>query len=295
MDKNSKIVKIGILWLIGTLLSVPAIAQQSQTKPLWIQKGEKSLNKQRSNDKYYFKAFNTYGTDANKLKAERFLPLLTHVRERYGADFKQMKLDSLRLGSDTLMTYRVTFTDTLGATGVAYAQSVDKHMAFEDYVNNTYQFEFYQLYAISKKDSVPMFDDFELTQTSNKKAMLLSLIPGMGQLYKGHKTKGYVILGTEAALVTSAIVFQIKAHHYGRKAPKEPEVGDSWRSKSRGWRQMRDLAIGLAGGVYVYNLIDAAITTGSRQVAVKKAKEKQLFVTPTASPESAGITLTLSF
>lgn len=58
---------------------------------------------------------------------------------------------------------------------------------------------------------------------------------------------------------------------------------------------MRDLAIGLAGGVYVYNLIDAAITTGSRQVAVKKAKEKQLFVTPTASPESAGITLTLSF
>ncbi len=285
---------LGQLFLLLCLvISLPGMAQQN-TKPLWIQKGEKPLNKDRFNESYYFKVFNTYGMDVNKLKEERFQPLLTYVRERYGADYEQMKLDSLCLNSDTLTTYRIAFTDTLGS-GVVYARKVDEHFAFEDYVDNTFQFEYYQLYAISERDSVPVFDDFELTRTYNQKALALSLIPGMGQIYKGQKAKGYVILGTEAVLVTSTIAFQIEKRYCRRKAKEYPEVGDSWKSKERSWRQMRNLCIGLAGGLYVYNLIDAAISKGSRHVNVKKPKDRQLLITPSASPEGAGLTFTYNF
>ncbi|WP_297900456.1 DUF5683 domain-containing protein [uncultured Parabacteroides sp.] len=294
MNKGFKKAVECLLLLACLFISMPIMAQQ--TKPLWIQKGEKPLNKERTNETYHFKVFNTYDVDANRLKTERFRPLLTYVRERYGANFKQMELDSvLYVGNDTLTTYRIEFTDTLGMAGVVHARKVDEYLAFEDYVDNTYQFEYYQLYAISERDSVPVFDEFELTRTYNHKALFLSLIPGMGQIYKGQKAKGYTILGTEATLVVSTIAFQMKKHYCGRKANEQWEVRDSWKSKERGWRQMRNLCIGLAGGLYLYNLIDAAVTKGSRHVVIKKPKERHLYITPAALPDGAAMTLTFNF
>lgn len=270
------------------------VSAQMQSKPRWAQKGEKSMNKQRSNESYRFKVFNTWGIDANKLREERFEPLLTYVRECYDADHNQMRLDSVRSGADSITTYRISFACPSG-DGVVYARRVDEHCAFEDYADNTYQFEYHQLYAISEKDSVPVFDEFKLTRKYNLGACAMSLIPGMGQIYKGQTAKGFAILGAEATLVASAIAFQMKKSHCGRKADENPGFRDSWESKERGWRQMRNICIGLAGGLYVYNLLDAAIAKGSRHVVVGKSKDSQLLFTPTASLEGAGMTFTYNF
>lgn len=277
--------------VVCLFLSLSAIGQ-TQTKPLWVQKGEKSLAKKQIRENYYFKVFNTYGMDVNLLEEQHFQPLLEHIRDRYQADPAQMKLDSLYLSNDSLrMTYRITFTDSIGKA-VIYAQKVDEYRTFEDYVDNTYQFEYYQLYAISKRDSVPVFDEFTLSKTYNYKAVCLSLIPGLGQIYKGQKIKGYTILGMEAALVTSAVAFHFKKHSCDRQIDKQPQFADSWRSKSLGWRQMRNLCIGVAGCIYIYNLIDAAISKGSRHVVIKKSKVQ---VSPAALPEGAGMTLSYNF
>lgn len=275
--------------MVCLLLSITATAQ---TKPLWVQKGEKSLAKEQSNESYYFKVFNTYGMDVNILKNQRFQPLLEHVCKYYQADPKQVELDSLYLENDSsTMTYRITFVDSIGNTAV-YAKKIDEYCAFEDYVDNTYQFEYYQLYAISKRDSVPVFDEFTLSRTYNHKALCLSLVPGLGQIYKGQKIKGYAILGMEATLAVSAVAFHFKKHYCDRQIEKQPQFADSWRSKSLGWRQMRNLCIGVAGCLYVYNLIDAAVSKGSRHVVVKKPK---LQVLPSASADGAGMTLSFNF
>lgn len=277
--------------MVCLLLSFSAMAQ-TQTKPLWIQNGEKSLAKERTNENYYFKVFHTYGEDVNLLKKQRFHPLLDHVREHYQAELSEMKLDSLYLDNDSSkMTYSITFTDSVG-NAVVYAQKVDEYCSFEDYADNTYQFEYYQLYAVSKRDSVPVFDEFTLSRTYNHKALCLSLVPGLGQIYKGQKIKGYTILGMEATLAVSAVAFHFKKHFCDRQIEKQPQFADSWRSKSLGWRQMRNLCIGVAGCLYVYNLIDAAVSKGSRHVVVKKPK---LQVLPSASSEGAGMTLSFNF
>lgn len=189
------------------------------------------------------------------------------------------------------MTYSITFTDSVG-NAVVYAQKVDEYCSFEDYADNTYQFEYYQLYAISKRDSFPVFDEFTLSRTYNHKALCLSLVPGLGQIYKGQKIKGYTILGMEATLAVSAVAFHFKKHYCDRQIDKQPQFADSWKSKSLGWRQMRNLCIGVAGCLYVYNLIDAAVSKGSRHVVVKKPK---LQVLPSASSEGAGMTLSFNF
>lgn len=277
--------------MVCLLLSFSAMAQ-TQTKPLWIQNGEKSLAKERTNENYYFKVFHTYGEDVNLLKKQRFYPLLDHVREHYRTELSKMKLDSLYLDNDSSkMTYCITFTDSVG-NAVVYAQKVDEYRSFEDYADNTYQFEYYQLYAISKRDSFPVFDEFTLSRTYNHKALCLSLVPGLGQIYKGQKIKGYTILGMEATLAVSAVAFHFKKHYCDRQIDKQPQFADSWKSKSLGWRQMRNLCIGVAGCLYVYNLIDAAVSKGSRHVVVKKPK---LQVLPSASSEGAGMTLSFNF
>lgn len=276
------------------LLCLPAPAQV-QSKPRWAQKGEKSMDRQRSNGSYRFKVFNTYGLDANRLRAERFSPLLTYVRETYQADLESVRLDSLRLDYDTLTTYRVSFTVASGGESVVYARQVDEHCAYEDYADNTYQFEYYQLYAVSGKDTVPTFDEFELTGTDNSRAVCLSLIPGLGQLYKGQKAKAYVIWGAEATLIASAVAFSIKTNYCENKAKDVPEFHDNWKSKARGWRQMRNLSIGLAGCTYIYNLIDAAVAKGPRQVIVRKSDGRQLSVMPVAAPDGAGVSFALRF
>lgn len=277
--------------MVCLLLSFSVMAQ-TQTKPLWIQNGEKSLAKERTNENYYFKVFHTYGEDVNLLKKQRFHPLLDHVREHYRAELSKMKLDSLYLDNgSSKMTYCITFTDSVG-NAVVYAQKVDEYCSFEDYADNTYQFEYYQLYAISKRDSVPVFDEFTLSRTYNHKALCLSLVPGLGQIYKGQKIKGYTILGMEATLAVSAVAFHLKKHYCDRQIDKQPQFANSWKSKSLGWRQMRNLCIGVAGCLYVYNLIDAAVSKGSRHVVVKKPK---LQVLPSASSEGAGMTLSFNF
>ncbi len=290
---NIIIKRKAVMLLIGAclLFSLPITAQ----KPRWVDKGEKSMNKQRSNDSYYFKIFNTYGMDANKLKAERYEPLLTYVRERYGADYKEMELDSLRLDSDTLTTYyRITFTDASGK-GTVYAQRVDEHLAYEDYVDDTFQFEYYQLYAVSGRDTLPVFDDFKLTKKYSQAALALSIIPGMGQIYKGQKAKGFAILGSEALLVTSAVAFQYKKNYCKRKANENPNLRANWKSKARGWRQMSTLCYCVAGGLYAYNLLDAALLKGSRHVVVKKKSDGQLFIVPSATFDGAGMTFSYNF
>lgn len=281
---------INYSFLIFSLLLSMTVS--AQTKPLWVQKGEKSLVKEQTNENYYFKVFNTYGIDVNELKNKRFHPLLDHIREQYQAEPTQIKLDSLYLNNDSsAIVYCVTFIDSIGHS-VVYAKKIDEYCAFEDYVDNTYQFEYYQLYAISKRDSVPVFDEFTLSRTYNHKALCLSLVPGLGQIYKGQKIKGYTILGMEATLAVSAVAFHFKKHYCDRQIEKQPQFADSWRSKSLGWRQMRNLCIGVAGCLYVYNLIDAAVSEGSRHVVVKKPK---LQVLPSASSEGAGMTLSFNF
>lgn len=293
--KQDRTKRIGLLFLLCCMAMCLPLHSQNDTKPLWVQKGEKALNKQRTNETYYFKSFNTYGMDEVSLNQSRFAPLLTHVRERYQADFKEMRLDSVQKDSLAPVTYRITFPEN-GRTATVYARLVDQYSAFEDYVSNTYQFEYYQLYAISEKDTIPTFDEYKLTRTYNAEAVALSLIPGMGQIYKGQKGKGYVILGGEAFFVSSAIAFHFKKRKCDRKMDEEPGVRDSWRSKSKGWRQMRNMCIGLAGGLYIYNLLDAAIAKGSRRVIVNKPDaQKQFSLSPMATPDGAGLAFVLQF
>ncbi len=280
--------------VVALTVSVPAVAQ-GKGKPRWVNQDEEKLNKKRYNETYEFKVFNTYDLDLGKLQRECFKPLYSYLAEQYGSDANKMSVDSLYLEADSVPTYCITLPTDTGERMI-YAKRVDQYDVYEDYELNSYQFEYYQLYAVSTRlDIIPDFDDFSLSRDYGAAGFALSLIPGVGQIYKGQKGKGWAILGCEAALITGVIVCSVEKDYSKRKVRHEIPNVDSWKSKQKSWRQMRTLCLVAAGGLYVYNLIDAAVAKGSRHLIVNKADEKNVSIAPYIYNDGIGNGIGASF
>ena len=219
-------------------------------------------------------------------------PLMTYVREKYGADPMSMTMDTIESVETDDVIYRISFKDASGS-GVVYAKKVDEYSYFEDFEANEFGFEYYQLYAVSEKNILPVFDKFVIVDNSNSTATALSIIPGVGQLYKGETLKGCGILGTEAFLTAGALV----SHKYYKKYQKNADSGvphaDSWESKATSCKVARNILAGAFASVWIYNILDAAVLPGGSRVLVKRPDGQNLTISPSTS--SAGLALTYRF
>lgn len=286
----SKYLRTALLLLVAACM-LSSLDLSAKVKPQWVLNGEEQMNRKRISDNYVFKVFHTFSPDLGQLKDERFEPLMDYVRETYGAERLSMRLDSVTVAGSPV-TYRVSFRDSSGDASV-YARLADSYTSFEDFVDNEYGYEFYQLYAVTGRNGLPEFDDFRKVESNNLKATAMSLIPGMGQLYKGDKLKGYSILGVELASVACGVLCQNRMLYCKDQADKGMSATDSWRSKQRGWREFRNIAIGTFGVTYLFNLFDAAADDGMSRVLVSKPEGQQLTVSP--SSVGAGVALTYRF
>ena len=251
------------------LIAVACMTASAQTKPRWVQKGVKAMNNERSNKSYGFHAFATFGADINQPEIERFKPLMEYVSKEYGIAIDGMKLDSLGSDDCSRITYRLSFLSQDGEVSEVFAQLVDDWSRYEDDVDS-WGFGLHQLYAVSECNVQPQFDNFRLTDNYGIKPLFLSIIPGLGQIYKGQNAKGYAILGAEALLLTGGVYSVTEVGRYNRLAKKNPEVYDSYQSNATTYRQIRNACFIAGGTLYIYNLIDAAISKGKRRVVVER-------------------------
>lgn len=282
--------------LLVLLIAMSAcVISQAQDKPRWALKGVESLNKERTNESYKFVKFETFGGELKQLQQERFQPLVEYLASTYGLSDENADVKQLTPGQAIASTPN----DAEGDKGVQreyliefggekpvkfYAELVDEYVSFDENVDMSYDYTLYQLYAVSTnaEGNKPVFDEYDLTRSYNAKALALSIVPGLGQLYKGQNTKAYCIWGGEAVFIAGAIYFDHRRSNYAKDAQNaDATIADSYRSKSKSWRNMRNIAIAGACGLYVYNLIDAAVSKGARQVIVKKPNGANLALQPT--------------
>ena len=288
----SKIIKaVGMLALTCACLFLTPEAVAA-VKPEWVRKGEEVMNRKRIGENYTFKVFHTWNVDQSVLQERRFEPLLTYVRETYGADPQSMTMDTIESVETDDVIYRISFKDASG-NGVVYAKKVDEYSYFDDFEENEFGFGYYQLYAVSDKNILPVFDNFVIRDNDNGTATALSIIPGVGQIYKGDKLKGFGILGTEAVFAAGAVVSHIKYREYQSNADNGVPVPDSWHSKAISCKVARNILIGSFASVWIYNILDAAVLPGGSRVIVKRPDGQSLSVTPSTS--SAGLALTYRF
>lgn len=267
----------------------------AQTKPRWVQKGVKSLNKERIDKNYRFCEFTTSGTDVTRLQADRFQPLLEYIGAQYGANPDMMQLDSVEYAGRT--TYRISFLSG-GQPAEVQAQRIDAWSQLDDNIGIS-QMQLSQLYAVSDKDASPVFDHFTLTDRYGAKPAWMSIIPGVGQIYKGQAAKGYTLLGVEAALIGASIGTAIEMNRYKRLEKNDPGNKPSWDSNISTFRTLRNASLIIAGGIYIYNLIDAAVAKGARRVLIKQPDNRntaaEISFAPALSPFGVGMGAVVRF
>lgn len=145
------------------------------------------------------------------------------------------------------------------------------------------------LYAKSELGRAPLFDNVELTDRYGARGFFRSLIvPGWGQLYKGSTAKGSLILGGAAVLTGGIIYTESMRQDYADKRSRthDAKLIKSYRTKCDNWRAARNVAIGAAGALYVYNLVDALVAPGAQRIVVHNyGRGRSLTVLPTPTSE----------
>lgn len=137
----------------------------------------------------------------------------------------------------------------------------------------------------------PEFDRTYLSSSYGAAPVFMSIIPGVGQIYKGSTVKGICILSGVAACGIGALLCENQRKDYHNKMMEQPEFAKEYSNKKKNWETGRNICIGAATAVYLYNLIDAAVAKGGRKVTVKR-NQNRLSFQPTISLDGAGVALT---
>ncbi|MDR3236056.1 MAG: hypothetical protein LBT48_04930 [Prevotellaceae bacterium] len=124
-----------------------------------------------------------------------------------------------------------------------------------------------------------------------------AFVPGMAQFHKGSNLKGGLIIGGEVAFVGGIIVAENLRASNVSKINTTHNAADkqNYINNADNYETMRNVMIGGAVAIYVYNVIDAIAAKGKKRV-VALGKNK-FSVTPFAAPSVDGMTggLALSY
>lgn len=294
MKMNLRKIKC-IAFTLLCLMVTSMTAKADEPSPRWVRKDVKELNDKRSNETYRFHVFHMFDADKMTFEMDRFKPLLEYIHTTFNVE--EVTLDRLPAVGSQLETQMLSF-DYEGMPIVMYAQLVDEYVKFEEYADSSFEYNLYQLYAISEPNISPVFDDFTLNRRYKGAAVAMSIIPGLGQIYKGQTSKGYTIMGAEALLIGGMIYTSIEMNNRIKLRDENPEYYASYQSNVDTFKQLRMFCAIAGAGLYVYNLLDAALVKGARYVEIKRkdTPAMELSFAPMVMPTGAtGVGVNLKF
>lgn len=152
----------------------------------------------------------------------------------------------------------------------------------------------YSLYMVALSDK-PVYDTTYLTDKYGVAPAFMSLIPGVGQWYKGSKVKGSVMLAGAVASVAGIIVCEDQRATYIKKMKEQPKFAKEYNNKASNFETGRNICIGAAAAVWVWSIVDAAVANGARKVVVEGRKGSYITAVPMVTFDSAGIALAMTF
>lgn len=275
---------------IGCCCAINLLAQ----KPKWV-----GNTPQAGNATYKFVEIISYGTSIeaarqgalntlahdqqlnNAVRVNIETGMLTHIDQR-------VVKGELQDNSYEQMDVKVQIA---GEEYQLQALRVDEYLAKADKGN----LELHTLYMVALTDR-PQFDTPTLSTRYGAAPVAMSIIPGVGQWYKGSKVKGVSIFAAEALSVGAIILCENQRASYVKKATENPRQAKEYGNMADNWATGRNISIGIAAGVWVYNIIDAAVSRGARRVILKNRPTTHMTLAPFVVPKSgAGVSLTYNF
>lgn len=283
--------------IIPTCLHAERIVSRSERFcPEWVKKGENSLY--RSNDTYEYKIILIEGENLEQLKKDKLINLslyIGQINQIEGVHKTDIQETRASQGTDYQNSYCISFTNKT-STEKFYSKFIAEYWECVQYNNGLQLYRYYALFAISKRGLIPRFDEYGTTTHYGIGAMARSIIPGWGQMYKGNTAKGICFLGGEAALVGMIIAGSNLRNSYIDKAENTQDTKErkAYLDDANTWKSTRNICMGAAVALYVYNLVDAIVAEGRQRIVVTKNRGGLTFA-PVVAPNYKGINLTYRF
>ena len=159
--------------------------------------------------------------------------------------------------------------------------------------NGVYQVDI--LYTIADKNAFRGSYDDKITVTSKYGAAgFLSIVPGVGQFYKGSIAKGSLIIAGEVLALGGVLLCEETRATNVKYMYEDPKHAAEYNAMATSWETGRNICIGAAAAIYVVNLIDAFATKGAKRVVVKKNRAS-FNVAPYYDSRSVGMGITMKF
>lgn len=152
----------------------------------------------------------------------------------------------------------------------------------------------YSLYQVGITNRVTFDRTYKSTSYGATPA-IMSIVPGLGQIYKGSTMKGIVLFAGVAACAGASLYCENMRSDYKNKMKEQPDFAKDYNTKANNWETARNICIGATAAVWIFNIIDAAAAKGSRRIIVKKNNYRELSLKPMVSFDGAGMAMTYNF
>ena len=281
---------IVFLFVIGTCLS--AGNKSDKLKPSWLTRG---LPESKSGT-YIFVRSHGQGPSLSSAKQMAFVAMSQKLELERG------------LTINTSVQTRERLYQNRKESGNQYEQEIVLEVTekgrridivcreIDDYwteSNNLYEVDV--LFTVADKNKNGGSFDDTITVTSRYGASgLLSIMPSVGQFYKGSIVKGSMILAGELLSIGGIIICENTRASYLKKMVEQPKHASEYNSLANTWETGRNICIGAAAAVFVYNMIDAVVSPGAKRVIVRK-NSANLSVIPYADNYSLGMSIAYKF
>lgn len=291
--KRFLLLSISVVCLFG-LAAEPSFGQMRSTrlKPKWV---TSSLpNSGTSN--YTFVSATGEGSSLASARQAAFVAMAQKLETERGLTINT-NLQIQEKFSQTQTTTNTTYNQviTLDVTENGHRLAIVCREIDEWWIQKNGKYQIEVLYTVTDKNSSGGSYEDNITVTSRYGAAgLLSVIPGVGQMYKGDMAKGIAILVGEIAIGGGVLLCESTRASYIKKMNEQPKYASEYNSLADTWATARNICIGAAGALYVYNLIDALTANGARRVVVKQGST-QLSMQPYVDPYCVGIGVQLTF
>lgn len=257
------------LRILALLMLVPALAFAQ--KPKWVNNTPRELN-----FTYRFVETVSTGSTIESARMSRLHQLALNEKVASAA--------KVAISSGTLTTIEDVYTE-LGVTGkqtdksfinvkvddeeyTLQARLVDEYMSEVEYG----MIQLHSLYMVAVCDN-PIFDHAGLSTSYGVTPLLMSIVPGAGQWYKGSIVKGAMFLGGTAALAGGMVYCQSRITNSRNLAAQtyNPEHLRIYSRRISNFSTARNICIGATAALYIWNLVDAVVAPGARRVVVHPA------------------------
>lgn len=207
------------------------------------------------------------------LNLSTYIKRTRHISEEAVAEIKLEQKDGTAFESEN---YNFSY-DIKGEQVTINSCKYDEYWEYLVYPNGERRYRCYTLYGVAD-EAVVSFDRLSFSRKYGMRSFVRSLIvPGWGQLYKGNRTKGTCILGGEVAFIAGILVAENLRSSYVKKMREQPKHLATYNTKADNWENVRNVCIGGAAALYVYNLVDVLVANGRKRSIRQKPVHLALY------------------